>query len=230
MPSLDLSMDELMSTTRSVRKRLDLTRLVEAEVIRECLNLALQAPTASTGQSWHFVIVTDLAQREALAALYRKGAAHYAHARDQMRAAVPEEQEEATRASILASAQHLIDHLHEGPVHVIPCIECRAGNLSAVEEAAHWSAILPAVWSFMLAARSRGLGTVLPTPHPGVEEEAANVLGFPYERVRQVELTPVAYTVGPEFKPAAGKPGKYVLHGGRWGTEAREKEAQDLCP
>src|SRR5258708_32175872 len=119
MPSLDLSMDELMSTTRSVRKRLDLTRLVEAEVIRECLNLALQAPTASTGQSWHFVIVTDLAQREALAALYRKGAAHYAHARDQMRAAVPGEQEDATRPSIRVSPQQRRGHRQEVPVTII---------------------------------------------------------------------------------------------------------------
>ncbi len=229
MPMLDLSIDELLTTTRSVRKRLDLTRPVEAEVIRECLKLALQAPTASTGQSWHFVVVTDLAQREALAALYRKGAAHYAHARDQMRAAVPEEQEEATRASILASAQHLIDHLHEVPVHVIPCIEGRAGNLSAVEEAAHWSAILPAVWSFMLAARSRGLGTVLTTLHLDVEQEAANVLGIPYEQVMQVGLIPVAYTLGTEFKPAARKPLESVLHWDRWETEAREKEDQDPC-
>jgi len=214
---LDLSIDELLTTTRSVRKRLDLTRPVEAEVIRECLKLALQAPTASTGQSWHFVVVTDLAQREALAALYRKGAAHYAHARDQMRAAVPEEQEEATRASILASAQHLIDHLHEVPVHVIPCIEGRTENLSdSMQTSAHWGAILPATWSFMLAARSRGLGTVLTSLHLRFEQEAADVLGIPYERIMQVGLIPVAYTLGTRFKPAARKPLESVVHWDRW--------------
>ncbi|GHO64212.1 putative oxidoreductase [Ktedonobacter sp. SOSP1-52] len=216
MPILNLSIDELLTTTRSVRKRLDRARPVEVEVIRECLELALQAPTTSSGKKGHFVVVTDPSQREALAALYRKGAALYAHQRDQMRAAITDEEEATKLAAILDSAQYLIDHLHEIPVHVIACIEGRAGNLSAVEEAAHWSAILPAVWSFMLAARSRGLGTVLTTLHLDFEQEAADVLGIPYEQIMQVALIPVAYTLGTIFKPAARKPLESVLHWDRW--------------
>ena len=77
MSILDLSPDELLSTTRSVRKRLDLSRPVEPSLISECLELALQAPTASYGQNWHFVVVTDQQKRLDLATLYRKGAARY---------------------------------------------------------------------------------------------------------------------------------------------------------
>jgi nitroreductase len=217
MPILDLSIDELLTTTRSVRKRLDLARPVEAEVIRECLSLALQAPTTSSGQSGHFVVVTDSSQREALAALYRKGAAHYAHQKDQVLAAATDEKEAAQLARILLdSAQYLIDHLHEVPVHVIPCIQGRAENLPLVEQVSLWGSILPATWSFMLAARSRGLGTVLTTLHLDGEREAAGVLGIPYEQVMQIGLIPVAYTLGTKFKPAARKPLASVLHWDRW--------------
>jgi nitroreductase len=217
MPILDLSIDELLTTTRSVRKRLDLTRPVEAEVIRECLSLALQAPTTSSGQSGHFVVVTDSSQREALAALYRKGAARYAHQKDQVLAAATNEKEAAQLARILLdSAQHLIDHLHEVPVHVIPCIQGRAENLPLVEQVSLWGSILPATWSFMLATRSRGLGTVLTTLHLDGEREAADVLGIPYEQVMQIGLIPVAYTLGTTFKPAARPPLASVLHWDRW--------------
>jgi nitroreductase len=206
MPVLDLSIDELLSTTRSVRKRLDQARPVEPEVIRECLSLALQAPGTSSGKERHFVAVTAPSQREAL----------YAHQREQMRAAITDEKEAAKPAAILDSAQYLIDHLHEIPVHVIPCIQGRAGKLSAVEEAAHWSAILPAVWSFMLAARSRGLGTVLTTLHLDCEQAAADVLGIPCEQVMQRGLIPVASTLGTEFKPAERYPLVSVLHWDHW--------------
>ncbi|QBD80589.1 nitroreductase family protein [Ktedonosporobacter rubrisoli] len=216
MPILNLSVDELLTTTRSVRKRLDRTRPVEAEVLRECLELALQAPTTSSGKKAHFVVVTASSQREALAALYRRSAANYIQRRDQIQAAITDEKEAKKLAASFASAQYLIEHLHEIPVHVIACIEGRAVNLSAVEEATHWSAILPAVWSFMLAARSRGLGTVLTTLHLDFEQEAAEVLNIPYEQIMQVALIPVAYTLGTNFKPAARQPLESVLHWDCW--------------
>jgi nitroreductase len=216
MPILDLSIDELLTTTRSVRKRQDLTRPVEPEVIRECLELALQAPTPGSGEGWHFIVVTDPSQREALAALYRKGAARVAHYKDQVLAATTDKKGAATLVRILDSAQYLTDHLHEVPVHVIPCIQGRAENLSAVDQAGLWGSILPSVWSFMLAARSRGLGTVLTGLHLFYEREAADVLGIPYEQIMQTALIPVAYTLGTGFKPAARKPLESVLHWDRW--------------
>jgi nitroreductase len=219
MPILDLSIDELLTTTRAVRKRLDLARAVEPDVIRECLSLAVQAPTPGSGQHWHFIVVTDPSQRQALAGLYRKSTRSPGGQEDilnQMIAAAADEQEAAHLTKMAESPRYLTEHLHEVPVHVIPCIEGRAENWSAVERAAHWGEIWPATWSFMLAARSRGLGTVLTTIHLDYEREAADVLGIPYEQVMQVGLIPVAYTLGTEFKPAARKPLDEVLHWDRW--------------
>jgi nitroreductase len=218
MPILDLSIDTLLTTTRTVRKRLDLARPVEPEVIRECLELALQAPTASYSQDWHFVVVTDPQQRQALATLYRKGAARYMELMApvfQQRMA-SSEQETRTLARVIASGQYLIEHLHEVPVHVIPCIQGRTEHLPIIAQAARWGSIMPAAWSFMLAARSRGLGSSLTSFHLFFEQEAAEVLGIPYEEVMQAGLIPVAYTLGTEFKPAARKPLESVLHWDRW--------------
>ncbi len=208
----------LLTTTRTVRKRLDLARPVEPEVIRECLELALQAPTASYSQDWHFVVVTDPQQRQALAALYRKGAARYMELMApvfQQRMA-SSEQEARTLAKIIGSGQYLIEHLHEVPVHVIPCIQGRTEHLPIIAQAARWGSIMPAAWSFMLAARSRGLGSSLTSFHLFFEQEAAEVLAIPYEEVMQAGLIPVAYTLGTEFKPAARKPLESVLHWDRW--------------
>jgi len=218
MPILDLSIDALLTTTRTVRKRLDLARPVEPEVIRECLELALQAPTASYSQDWHFVVVTDPQQRQALATLYRKGAARYMELMApvfQQRMA-SSEQEGSTLSRIIGSGQYLIEHLHEVPVHVIPCIQGRTEHLPIIAQAARWGSIMPATWSFMLAARSRGLGSSLTSFHLFFEQEAAEVLGIPYEEVMQAGLIPVAYTLGTEFKPAARKPLASVLHWDRW--------------
>lgn len=224
MPLLDLSIDELLTTTRSVRKRLDLTRPVEPEVIRACLEIAVQAPTPGSEQHWHFLVVTDPSLREALAELYRKGAgtgppSDHLGQEAKLKALIDaaSEEKEAERLSKMAdSALYLTAHLHEVPILVIPCIEGRAENLSAVEQAALWGAVLPATWSFMLAARSRGLGTVLTILHLPFEREAADVLGIPYEQIQQVGLIPVAYTLGTTFKPAARKPLEQVLHWDRW--------------
>jgi nitroreductase len=219
MPTLNLSIDELLTTTRAVRQRLDLTRPVEPEVIEECLSLAVQAPTPGGMQNWHFVVVSDPSQRSALAALYRKSAHAPGGQEDileQVVAAAADEKEAANLRRKVAPARYLTGHLHEVPIHVVPCIEGRAENLPAVEQAALWGGIWPATWSFMLAARSRGLGTVLTTLHLAFEREAADVLGIPYEHVMQVGLIPVAYTLGTSFKPAARKPLASVLHWDRW--------------
>jgi nitroreductase len=216
MSILNLSFDEVLNTTRAVRKRLDLTRPVEPEVIDECLTLALQAPSPGDIQSWHFLVVTDPAKRAALAEIYRKGAAMMYRESEKMLASVTDEQVLAKLQRMASSAFYLVEHLHEVPVHVIPCIEGRAENLSAIEQASLWGSIIPATWSFMLAARSRGLGTVLTGIHLVYEREAAEILGIPYERVTQAALIPVAYTIGTDFKPAKRKPLAEVVHRDRW--------------
>ena len=218
MPILDLSIDTILTTTRAVRKRLDLTRPIEPELIRKCLELALQAPTASNSQGWHFVVVTDPEIRLALATIYRKGADRYKELMVPVlqKQATSSEQVSRSLAKMLDSGQYLIDHLHEVPVHVIPCIEGRTEHQPIIMQAARWGSIMPAAWSFMLAARSRGLGSSLTSFHLFFEQEAANLLGIPYEQVMQVGLIPVAYTLGTDFNPAPRKPLESVLHSDRW--------------
>jgi nitroreductase len=202
---LDLTPDELLATTRAVRKRLDLTRPVERELLDECIDLAMQAPTGGNLQGWHFLLVTADAQKQALADLYRKS-----KAKNDPPSPPPEHQR------VMDSSAYLAEHLHEVPVLVVPCIEGRVENAPPLLQAVTWASILPATWSFMLAARARGLGTAWTSLHLEYEREAAAVLGIPYEQVMQVALIPVAHTIRTDFKRAPRvSPGERV-HWDRW--------------
>ncbi len=208
MPALPLSPDDLLSTTRAVRRRLDLTRPVEREVLEECLALAQQAPTASNRQEWHFVVVTDREQREAVGELWRRGGRAYLES--------VKDTADPTARRLRVSVEHLVECIHEVPVQLIPCIEGRTDGEPVHVQSSRWGSIVPAAWSFMLAARSRGLGTAWTTFHLRFEEEAARLLGIPYERIMQAALIPVAYTIGTEFKPARRKPLETMVHWERW--------------
>jgi nitroreductase len=202
--------DYLLSTTRAVRKRLDLERPVEPEVILDCLRLAVQAPTASNGQNWRWLVVTDPAKRAELARLYREGGDEY------LRASATREKDDQTRR-VYESAVFLTEILDRVPVHVIPCLEGRADNAPNVMAAAMYASIIPAAWSFMLALRSRGLGSVWTTLHLIKEKEAAELLGIP-DTVTQVALLPVAYTKGDDFKPASRPPVEGITYWDGWGA------------
>lgn len=219
MPILDLTPDELLTTTRSVRRRLDLTRPVEREVLEQCLRLAQQAPSGSNRQGWHFVVVTGAGKRAALADLWRRGAERYLAMPSAVGSGASGDAEhDAQMLRIRASVSHLVEHLHEVPVHVIPCIEGRTDQrlLPSVAQSSVWGSIAPATWSFMLALRSRGLGSVWTAFHLFFEEEAAAVLGVPYEQVMQAALLPVAYTIGTDFKPAPRRPLETMVHWETW--------------
>lgn len=213
----EMTAEGVLTTTRAVRKRLDLNRPVEREVLEECVRIAQQAPTASNGQNWHFVIVTDAEKRAALAALYRRAWEWYA----QQRTAAPNLQFDdparmATQIRVTESAQYLTDHLHEVPVHLIPCVAGRTEGAPVLAQASIFGSILPAAWSFMLAARARGLGTAWTTLHLMFEEEAAAILEIPYAQVTQTALIPVAYTTGGDFRPGPRAPLATILHWDRW--------------
>jgi nitroreductase len=210
---LELTPDELLTTTRCVRRRLDLARPVEREVLEDCLRLAQQAPTASYREDWHFVVVTDAATRQALGDLWREGGRRYLE-RGGGSASV--ENLSASRQRLLDSVMHLYEHIHEVPVHVIPCIEGRTDGKPGPVQSGKWSTICPAAWSFMLAARSRGLGTCWTSFHLFFEREAAGILGLPYDGIMQAALIPTAYTIGTDFKPAARKPLDTMVHWDRW--------------
>jgi nitroreductase len=215
---MDLAtVDHLLTTTRSVRKRLDFSRPVPLDVVRRCLDIALQAPTGSNQQGWHFVVVTDAAKRKALADLYRKAFQLYVENPDFRRTYEPDDLRTKQMPRILDSATYLAEHLHEAPVHLIPCIEGRVEQAGVVGQASVYGSILPAVWSFMLAARSRGLGSAWTTLHLVFEQDAAKILGIPPE-VTQTALLPVAYFTGADFKPATRKDPHLVMHWDAWGA------------
>lgn len=213
---LGLTADELLTTTRSVRKRLDLERDVPLAVVRECIEIAVQGPTGGNAQSWHWVVVTDPDKRAALGDIYRKGWALYKELglADATERAHPERA--ATQERVLSSAEHLAAHLQDAPVLVIPCMEGRLEALPPFAAASLWGSLLPAAWSFMLAARERGLGTCWTTLHLAHEQEAADVLGIPFDLVTQGLLTPVAHTVGTDFKPGPRADLDPILHVDGW--------------
>lgn len=201
--------DELLSTTRAVRKRLDLKRAVPREVIIDCVRISQQAPTASNQQGWRWVIVDDAKIRAELARLYNEVAGTYfVEARK-----AAEASGQAQNMRVYESAKYLADHFHEVPVHVIPCLE--GGRPFPGTEASFYASIFPAVWSFQLALRARGLGTVITTLHLFKHEEAAQILGLPAD-ITQCALLPVAYTMGDVFKPASRPRAESIIHWNKW--------------
>lgn len=221
MTRLQLSADDLLSTTRAVRKRLDLSRPVEPEVIRECIELAAQAPTGSNAQGWHFVVVTKPELKRKIAELYRQ--AFDAYRKLPTNAAQLHQDDPAmqkVQERVVQSAEYLAEHLHEVPVFLIPCIEGRVDAVPApmavISQASLYGSIVPAAWSFMLAARERGLGTCWTTLHLIHEKDVAELLGIPYDRVTQVALIPVAYTKGTEFRAGPRKALGRIVHQERW--------------
>jgi nitroreductase len=215
---LPLGPDELLTTTRSVRKRLDLSRSVEPQLIRECIDIATQAPTGGNNQGWHFVVVTDAAKRAKLAEWYAPAFAVMYGDADAVVGRLPKDDPTyvASTKRVISSAQYLADHLAEVPVHVIPCIEGRTESFPVAWQAAIWGSLIPAVWSFMLAARARGLGTCYTTLHLTEEKAAAELLGIP-EHVMQGALIPVAHTLGgTDFKPGPRRDLDRIIHTDGW--------------
>jgi nitroreductase len=202
---LDLSPDQLLSTTRTVRKRLDLSRPVERAVVEECVELALQAPTGGNAQGWHFVLVTEPEPKWAIADLYRRS-----KAKNDPATMPPEHRQ------VMESSAYLAEHLQEVPVLVVPCIEGRVEHAPLLVQAVTWGSIIPATWSFMLAARARGLGTAWTSLHLEYERESAQILDIPSDQVMQVALIPLAHTIGTTFKPAPRTPASARMHWDHW--------------
>ena len=218
---LDLTPDQLLTTTRAVRKRLDLDRPVEMDVLKECLEVALQAPSGSNIQNWQFIFVTDEDKRKALADLYRQGWEIYKQMPGSAYSINRETPESsASQDKVVSSAEYLVENLDRVPVFMIPCVLGRPEVLSeqrtTVIDASIYGSICPAVWSFMLAARARGIGTSWTTVHLMFEQQAAEILGIPHEQVLQVCLVPIAYTLGTDFKPAPRRALDNVLHINEW--------------
>lgn len=218
MANLNLSADEVLTTTRAVRKRLDLERPVELPVIKECLEIALQAPSGSNAQGWHFVLVTDREKIRAIASYYQRAFADYeAGPAQPTRLHVEDPSMAETQQRVLNSAQYLAANLDKVPALLIPCMSGRPdnGELPLGIIAGMYGSVIPATWSFMLAARERGLGTCWTTLHLNFEQEIADLLDIP-AAYSQVALIPIAYTRGTHFQAAPRKSLDDSLHIDCW--------------
>ncbi|MCM3895712.1 MULTISPECIES: nitroreductase family protein [Gordonia] len=202
---LPLNPDELLTTTRSVRKRLDLERPVPIEVVREALEVAIQAPTGSNAQGWHWIVITDADLKRQVADYYARSFADYSAQRTLST---------DTARRVAASAQYLADVMGEVPVLIVGAIKTGA-DLPTGNQAGVWGSLLPGAWNLMLALRARGLGSAWTTLHLVYEQEVADLLGIP-DGVHQGVLLPVAYTQGTDFAPAQRKPLDDVLHINGW--------------
>lgn len=211
---LGLTADEVLTTTRAVRKRLDLRRPVPRQVLEDCVQIATQAPSGRNRQQWDFVFVTNPGLRHAVSAIWRRGLRAEFDSGSGSRMSFDSGQ----WRNIASSLRHLDEHLHETPVLLIPClrVDSRDEFGSVRGQAGNWGSVIPAVWSFMLAARERGLGTAWTTCHLSYEQDMADLLGLPFSTVVQVALTPVAYTIGTSFRPAPRADRREFIHWDHW--------------
>jgi nitroreductase len=222
MKDLDLStVDELLSTTRAVRRHLDLNRPVNPQTIVDCLRLALQAPTGGNAQGWRWLVVTDPEVKASLAEICRNAdGGGFQRRADLSRRTDPQD------SRVYASAAYLLNVLHRVPVLVVPCILGRVQSTATADAAELYGSILPAVWSFMLALRSRGLGSVWTAIHLAREQEAAELLGIP-DDYTQVALIPVAHTPTEVFKAASRTPVESLMYWDTWGrSEASPTQSE----
>jgi nitroreductase len=214
---LNLTADEVLTTTRSVRKRLDFDRPVARETVMEALEVAQQAPTGSNSQGWHWIIVEDAAKKQALADIYARNFEKYAKTA-RSNSYVEGDMRYDQKEKITESATFLTENFHRVPMMLIPCIEGNLDKAPAFRAASSWGSLLPGVWSFMLALRERGMGSAWTTIHliDGGDAEAAELLGIPHPDVTQAGLFPIAYTVGTEFKLAKRLPLEQSVHWDTW--------------
>jgi nitroreductase len=210
MTRLGLSADEVLTTTRSVRKRLDFDRPVDRAVITECIEIAHQSPSGSNSMRWRWLIVDDQAGKDFLAEIYRER--FYAYAENPGKP-----KSEQAGSAVQESGAYLADNMARVPVLVIPLLADRMTESTPVaRQASRWGSILPGVWSFMLALRERGLGSCWTTLHLGDEKLVAERFGVPYEQFTQAGLFPVAHTIGTEFKLAKRPPAETFIRWNSW--------------
>jgi nitroreductase len=219
MALLDLDPDQLLTTTRAVRKRLDLDRPVDEDLIRECVRVAMQSPSGSNNMTMRFVVVKDEAARRAIGEVYRRCWETYTSLDGvyvgSIRKETPEEQAQQDRVTL--SAEYLAENMGRVPVLVLACTQGRrVDGVPAMVAASALGNVLPAMWSFMLAARARGLGTAWTTLSLMMEREVADILDIPFDDVQQACLSPLAHTIGTDFRPAMRPEPDSIIHWDRW--------------
>ena len=205
--------DHLLTTTRAVRKRLDLQRSVPRKLILDCVRISTQGPAGGNYQRWRWVMVDDPDLKAVIADAYRRSYAPYIAAQQE---AVAKAGNASAKNGIIDSSLHLAEVLEKVPVLAIPCALGAPPSANGNGEAqGWWGSLIPTVWSYCLAARSRGLGTVWTTLHLGYGDEVADALGIP-DTVTQLACIPTAFYTGDDFKPASRKPAEEVTYWNGW--------------
>ena len=208
------SVDYILETTRSVRKRLDLTRPVERDTVMRCLEIAIQAPTGSNSQGWKWLIVTDPEKKARIGDFYKRS--WYAYSNGAVRSG-PGSEPSTQMKRVISSAQYLADHMGDVPMLIFPCVRGRAGDASPAANAGLYGSIIPAAWSLMLALRARGIGAAWTTLHLSYEKECNEILGIPSD-VTTAALLPVGYFTGETFQKAQRIPASELAYWETWGT------------
>jgi nitroreductase len=218
MALLDMTPDELLTTTRAVRKRLDFSRPVDDELIRQCVAIAMQGPSGSNLMTMQFVVVKDEGKRRAIGEIYHQCFEIYKTLPGVYAGSIQKETatEQAQQERVTESALYLADHMGDAPVLVLGCTRGRVDNASAIQAASMMGNVLPGMWSFMLAARARGLGTAWTTIGLMMEREIADIVGLPFDEVQQACLSPLAHTLGTDFKPAVRPAPDTIIHWDTW--------------
>ena len=206
------SVDYILQTTRSVRKRLDLTRPVDVNTVTKCLDIALQAPTGSNAQGWKWLIVTDKEKISKIGEYYRKSFITYSTSGRPPRRADPEQQKR-----VVDSSTYLADHMSKVPMMIFACVKGKlTNNVNSAMVASLYGSVIPAAWSLMLSLRARGIGSAWTTLHMSYEKECNEILGIP-DNVTTAVMLPVAYFTGETFKKAKRIPAKEITFWDTWG-------------
>lgn len=205
--------DRLLTTTKQVRKRLDLTRPVPRELLLECIDIAQHAPMGGNLERNRWLVVDDPELKAAIAPLYQDVGRPYLAAN----AAAPVD---AAQQRVIDSATYLVDHIAEVPAMVIALrLDRLPAGATNADIAGYHGSVAPGVWSFQLAARARGLGSAWTTFHLVHERAVAELLGIP-DSVTQVALLPVGFYTGSSFTPAARRPASEITYFNRWKQSA----------
>jgi nitroreductase len=186
-----------------------------AELITECLDIALQAPSGSEPR-----VALDRGDRAgpgaAIGEFYRRSVSTYLESAGAAGKLFADDPDRAViQRRVGSSVEYLAEHMGEVPVLVLPSLWVGDAGLPKGNQAGLWGSVLPAAWSYMLAARARGLGTAWTTLHLAFEREVAALLGLP-QQVRQGVLIPTAFYTGDSFARAAREPLERVLHVNGW--------------
>lgn len=209
--------DEALTTTRAVRKRLDLAHPVPDDIIAQCIEIATHAPSGSNRQGWHFVVITDEEKRRQIGAHYKRSFDAYYESQMAALDHAPDSPERVQLAKVLDSARYIGDHMGDAPALILACADGRVENAGAMAQAAFYGSIIPAAWSLILALNARGIGTAWTTLHLRYADEVAALLGLP-ANVTQVMLTPVGYLKDGPSKRGPRKPARERTYWNAWGN------------